>query len=195
MRSLWRVDRRQWLHLLRLSRSLDRLGRLIGVDIWDLLLLCQTVNSSAITLNFCPTLPTTLLGCHVLVRSHIWISKAKSLLLVTLDFDFIVAIDLNPLCPPDVPGHNFSDLAIISLTALPVKSSESWSCGWLDYQRGAFDELLPIIFDLDHVLGPLLHVLFIATVLVLNLVPNFVYYLLAILRRQGNQLTRRFLRN
>lgn len=133
-----RVDWCQWLNLFGFPSCLYSLGRLIRVDIY-LLFLSKTVNSSTISFNFGSSLTAALLWRHVFVRSHVWISKTESLLLVTFDFDFIVAVYLNPFGTPYISRDYFPNFAVVSLAALSIKATESRPSRWFDDKRRTFN--------------------------------------------------------
>ena len=48
---------------------------------------------------------------------------------VAFNVNFIITVNLYPFSASDIPGHDFSHLGIVGLSALPVKSTESGS-GW-----------------------------------------------------------------
>lgn len=127
VRNLRRVDGRKRLHLLILPCGLDL--SLIRINGQVLLLLRQTVNAPVILVDFDAPFPTALLRGHVFIWCYIRIGQAKRLMFIAFHVNFIIAVNLYPFSASDIPGHDFSHLGVVGLSAFTVKSTEGGS-GW-----------------------------------------------------------------
>ena len=175
------------LHLFVLPRSLH-FDVFIRINGQVLFLFLDAVYPSIIILIdlIHPSLSTTLLRRHILVRRDIRISHTESLLmLVTLDITLMITHHLNPFGAPDVFLNNFPYFAVISLPALPVKPASQSRSGWrLDDKRGTLNQFLLIVLDFDHVFSPLRRTLLVPGIVQLSLhhILDFVYNLLTVSR-------------
>lgn len=102
-------------------------------------------------------------------------------MLITLDINFIIAVNLYPFGASDVSGHDFSHLAVVRLTALSVESAEGRTSWRLDDERCTFNEFLSIIFDFYHVFSTLRWTLLVA-IFIFHLMLNLENNLLAVSR-------------
>ena len=53
---------------------------------------------------------------------------------VAFNVNFIITVNLYPFSASDIPGHDFSHLGVVGLSALSIKSTEGWSSWRLDHQ-------------------------------------------------------------
>ena len=108
---------------------------------------------------------------------------------VAFNVNFIITVNLYPFSASDIPGHDFSHLGVVGLSALPVKSTKS-RAGWrLDDQWCTLNKLLPVIFNFNHIFRTLRRTLLV-TIFIFHLMLNLENNLLAVSRWQCNKLAR-----